>query len=141
MKRFALGVITTLVVLWLGFLGPRQPQPSDFTQYSAVLLTAVAVLVTTLGVFIAILAVFGYSEMKRMAQRVGEESALRHVEGELKSGSLGATIESRVLAFLTDRYDDNRLNQMIEARIDQLLPGRRTPNAIDRALDSEDPDA
>ncbi|MBO9501994.1 hypothetical protein [Brevundimonas sp. A19_0] len=138
MKKFIFGVVSTLAVLWLGFAGPRQPGPEDFTAYSAVLLTAVAVLVTALGVFVAILALAGYTEMKRMAQRVGEESAVKHVKDELDSGSLRTNIETLVMDFLTDRYDDNRLNQMIEARIHQMIPGRRTDNAIDRALDNDD---
>lgn len=137
MKKFLLGVVVTLALLWLGLAGPRQPAATDYAAYSALLLTAVGVLVTVLGVFVAILAIAGYSEMKRMAQRVGEESAVKHVKDELETGSLGANIDTRVMDFLTNKYDDNRLNQMIETRIYQLLPGRRSGSAIDRALDSD----
>ncbi|MDP2763838.1 MAG: hypothetical protein Q8O54_03265 [Brevundimonas sp.] len=141
MKKFVFGVVATLAVLWLGLAGPRQPGSGDYIAYSAVLLTAVAVLVTVLGVFVAILALAGYAEMKRMAQRVGEESAVKHVKDELERGSLGTNIDSRVMDFLTEKYDDNRLSQMIEARIYQMMPGRRSESAIDKALDAETDDA
>lgn len=136
-KKFIFGVIATLALLWLVYAGPRQPAPNDYAAYSALLLTAVGVLVTVLGVFVAILAIAGYAEMKRMARQVGEESAVKHVKEELQNGSLGTNIDSRVITFLTEKYDDNRLNQMIEARIDQLRQGRRPVSAIDAALDND----
>lgn len=138
MWKFALGVALTLGVLWLGYAGPRQPAPSDYTGYAAVLLTAVAVLVTTLGVFIAILAIAGYSELKRMVRKVGEDSAVAHVNDQLENGTLRDRIDERVFEFIQAKYDDGLLTQMIEARVDQLTFRSRSVSAIDRALDSDD---
>lgn len=137
MKKFALGVAAALALLWLGYAGPRQPAPDDYLGYSAVILTAVAVLVTTPGVFIAVLAIAGYRELKRIARDIGASSAVSHVNKELESGTLGKHIDTRVMNFITAKYDDGFLTQIVERRVDQITLGQRRDSAIDDALDDD----
>ena len=88
-----------------------------YADLSATVLTAVAVLVTTLGVFVAILAIWGYSQFRGIAK----SSAKSHVDFELKSGQLKSHVEDVVTQFMTQGFDDGKLRSMLEDRVDQII--------------------
>ena len=93
------------------------PGMMTYADLSATVLTAVAVLVTTLGVFVAILAIWGYSQFRGIAKA----SAKSHVDAELRSGQLKAHVEAVVTRFMSEGFDDGELRRLLESRVDQII--------------------
>jgi hypothetical protein len=111
------------------------PQEMSYADLSATLLAAVSALVTILGVGVAILAIWGYSHFKGIAQ----SSAKEHVNAEITDGTLRGEIHAAVTAFMQAGFDAGQLREILEARVDQILiqgPGQRARE--NAAMEEED---
>lgn len=102
------GIVFGVVLISFAIIGMKiRPGWADgggmsYSDLSAVLLGAVAVLVTVLGVFVAILAIWGYAQFGEMAK----SAALNHVESELTGGNLRQELEQLLINFVTKKIEE-----------------------------------
>ena len=132
---FLLGALAGVIIV-IALLFRLQVRPSStenltmsYADLAAVMLGAVAVIVTVLGVFIAILAIYGYSQFRSMATA----AASNHVANDLKDGKLRTEIEKMVGKYLSDELSSGNLRKMIERRVDGIVYS----GAEDRAEEEE----
>lgn len=65
----------------------------NYTDMVAILLTATSTIVTILGVFVAVLAIWGYSQFEKMTK----EASTRHLEKLLQSGKFRDEVDQTIL--------------------------------------------
>lgn len=105
-----------------------------FEQWTGILLASVAVLITALGVVIAIAAIWGFSAIKRGA----ESASTEHVRDSLANGDLGQKIDERFTAYLNERLDKGQFRELIERRVDEVV---YRGSEVRAGLVEDDPDA
>ena len=110
--------------LFLGTVGSLTPNGVTFLDLAAVLLTAAAVIVTTIGVAFAIAAFWGYSNLKKSA----ETEAARKVEEQIENG----TIRDYIREAIKSEIESPRMERRIKVRVDEVAQGN--PDK-DRELD------
>jgi len=93
------------------------PVGMTYTELAATLLSAVSVLVTILGVFVALLAIWGYSQFKSFAQSAAKE----HVGSQLKDGEIRTHIEGVVEKFLTSEIQSENFRSLVDKRVDYVI--------------------
>jgi hypothetical protein len=116
-----------------------------YQDLAAVLLTAVAVIVTVLGVSMAILAVWGYASFERIAKKAARD----YVKGDIKNGKLRRQVEILAVETMT-RYmdeamgDQGKLRSMLEERLDRALfaggGGASSPSVQPNIIDPDEAD-
>lgn len=89
----------------------------SYADMAALMLGAVGVLVTVLGVFMAILALWGYSQFKVAASN----AALDHVKSELEEGQLRDELNKLLVQEVIKQMDDGKLRRILEERADRFL--------------------
>jgi len=129
------GVIGGCLV-WYGQTRSLQIVPLNMTysDFAAILLTAVSVLVTVLGVFIAALAIWGYSQFKTFAQNAAKD----HVSSQLKDGELRTHIEEVAEKFLESDFSSGKLRKLIEERIDYVIYSGAAQRAASEERDANE---
>jgi hypothetical protein len=114
------GGLIGAAVLWV-FQGNSirlVPGEMSYAELSAVMLAAVTVVVTVLGVIVAIIAIWGYAHFKGIA----EKSAKTQVSTEIESGSLKDHLEASVTGFMQREFgDQGKLRALLEDRVDQII--------------------
>lgn len=65
----------------------------SYTDLVAVLLTATSTIITILGVFVAVLAIWGYSQF----EKITKEASTRHLERMLHSGEFREEVDNTIL--------------------------------------------
>jgi hypothetical protein len=88
-----------------------------YADLAATVLSGVSVLVTILGIFIAVLAIWGFAELKRITQRAAKD----HVSDQLKQGELKTHVETIVGTFLTTELKAGKLRELVEERVDHVI--------------------
>lgn len=73
---------------------------------ATIVLAAVAVIITVLGVLIAILSIFGYTNIKQESIKSSQETALSTVNSIAKEGLLQATETSLLTLMEKGRFDE-----------------------------------
>lgn len=101
-----------------------------YPELAATVLASVAVLVTVLGVFIAILTVWGYSQFKEVAKM----AAAKTVEDQISSGKLRAEIEEIVTQHVTKSLSKGELRILLEQRVDRLIYSGAERRSIEKLL-------
>jgi hypothetical protein len=108
------------------------PGQMSYAELSAVMLSAVSVLVTILGVIVAIIAIWGYAHFKGIA----ETSAKSQVSDEIEHGTLKQHLESSVTSFMQREFGDTgKLRALLEERVDQIIiagPGQRAKEEAEK---------
>jgi hypothetical protein len=114
------GGLTGASALWL-FQGNSLalvPEKMTYAELCAVMLSAVSVLVTILGVVVAIIAFWGYAHFKGIA----ETTARDHVNEQMAKGTLREELETSVTRFMQHEFGDTgKLRALLEARVDQII--------------------
>lgn len=106
------------------------PERMSYADLSATLLSAVSVLMTILGVFVALLAIWGYSQFKAFASAAATE----HVDTQLKEGALRGHVEAVVKEYLEAEFKTGPLRKLVEERIDYVI----FSGASERAAEASD---
>lgn len=123
------GAFSSLILLsWMGDLTPHGVTYNDL---AAVLLTAVGVLVTVLGVAFAIAAVWGFSELKRSAIITAESAALDEVKEQIENGDIRSYLERAI----REEVNSEAMEDRIKTRVDEVIFGNP---AIDDELEEDD---
>lgn len=94
-----------------------KPVEMSYNDWAGVLLAAAALVVTAVGVVMAIAAIWGFSGIKTGA----EVAAVEHVSDRLTKGDLGDRLDKAFTKFLDDRMKDGKLRQLLEDRVDLVL--------------------
>lgn len=130
---FSVGALVTLKI--------RPEQLSElrmsYSDLAALLLTAVAIIVTVLGVFIAILAFWGYSQFRRSSK----SAAVQFVKAELENGKIRKEISEIVVAEVVRQLDDGKLKDIIEDAVNRNIitgPSRRTSERNEEPIGDEE---
>lgn len=69
----------------------------SYTDLVAILLTATSTIITILGVFVALLAIWGYSQFEKMTK----EASTRHLERLLQSGKFRDEVDQTILTHVS----------------------------------------
>lgn len=111
-----------------GFELSVAPVGMTFTEFAGILLAAVAILITALGVVIAIAAIWGFSGIKTGA----EVAAVQHVAAQLTpGGALDKKLDVAFFAFMETRLKDVRFRQLVEDRVNEMLFGGESAPSYD----------
>ncbi|ANY20522.1 hypothetical protein A6F68_02014 [Tsuneonella dongtanensis] len=108
-------------VILLGWLGDLTPNGFSYLDLAAVLLTAVGVLVTVLGVAFAIAAVWGFSELKRSATLAAQEAAVEEVKEQIENGEIRRYLERAI----SEEINSDEMEERIKVRVDEVTFGNR----------------
>lgn len=89
------GVIITVVTLFKVHLSPEEVSDlsMSYSDLVAILLTATSTIITILGVFVAVLAIWGYSQFEKMTR----EASSRHLELLLQSGKFRDEVDQTII--------------------------------------------
>lgn len=114
----ATGGVVGGAVVWLLQSGSFKLSPGSMTyeQLAATLLAASALIVTIIGIVVAVLALWGYREFQRTAEKKASKAAKRKVEAELQTGEIRQHIETIVVNFLQDGVASGTLISLVEQR-------------------------
>lgn len=102
------------------------PGPSEgagsmtYADLSALMLGAVAVLVTVLGIFLAVLAIWGYAHLRDAARAAALEEIKRELADE---GTLRERLERLVVGHVGAELQkpDGTLRKLVSERVDLML--------------------
>jgi hypothetical protein len=114
------GVIATaiLIVVFRYWPNTLVRGGMSYAELATIVLTGVAVLITILGVFVAILAVWGFGNFEELAKR----AAKAHVRDQIKTGKLKFVIESATNSYLEEEFaEDGRLLNILYSRVDAII--------------------
>ena len=115
---FAGGLVgAALIFVGQGFELHIRPVGLSYADLAATILSGVAVLTTILGIFLAVLALYGYTALKSSAQK----AAKQHVGAQLEQGELRTHLGTIVTEFLLKEFADGNLRKLVEARVDAVI--------------------
>ncbi len=109
------------------------PADVSYPDLAAVLLSAVGVIVAIFGGVLAILAFWGFEQMKRDAVRGATQAALDELKEQIENGSTRDYIVTEIERLIVDEFKSRRMDQRIEERVDKIAMG----GSEDRLLDDE----
>jgi uncharacterized membrane protein len=131
---FAGGLAGTLIALVVaGTELNVKPVNLTWEEVAALVLGCVAVLVTALGVLVAVAAIWGFRGIKGGA----ESAAVNHVSEQLK-GKLGDRLEDAFERYIDAGMTDGSLRRMLEQRVDLMLFGGAAARAAEDDTTDED---
>jgi hypothetical protein len=140
---FLLGLLSGVVLSVCALVGLkiRPEQLSEigmsYADLAAILLGAVAIIVTVLGVVMAILAFWGYSQFRKSSKT----AAVQFVKSELEKGKIRTEISEIIVAEVIKQLDDGRLNKIIEDAVNRNIitgPSRRKSERTDESIGDEE---
>lgn len=109
------------------------PADISYPDLAAVLLSAVGVIVAIFGGVLAILAFWGFEQMKRDAVRGATQAALDELKEQIENGSARAYIVTEIERLIVDEFKSRRMDQRIQERVDKIAMG----GSEDRLLDDD----
>ncbi len=123
-------------VVWIGQSGSLRLTPAEmsYPDLAATLLAAVGVIVAIFGGILAILAIWGFNQMKDDAVRAAALSGAAEVRAQIEKGPILDFIKAEIARLTDDEFKSERMNQRINERVDAVAFGR--PEADD-LLDDE----
>jgi hypothetical protein len=98
----------------------------------ASVLAALSVLLAILGVFIAVLAILGWTQFRGLARKAAAEAAREHIDSRMKGGDLQAHFEAMAQSFLESEFKSGALRSMVEERVNYVIFSGRQPEVDDR---------
>jgi hypothetical protein len=105
-----------------------------YEDLAAVLLSAVGVLVAVFGVILAILAFWGFNQLKADAVRVAEAAGTQEVREQVTSGPLRDYIHDEIDQIIKAELGSEAMEQRIVDRVAEIVLG----SPKDRELDEEE---
>jgi len=105
-----------------------------YADLAATLLSAAAVLLTIIGIFIAALAIWGFAAFRSVAKT----AAKGHVSAQIKGGDLRNHIEELVKTYLSDELASGNLRSEFERRLDEVILQSAARRAIPEGTTDND---
>jgi hypothetical protein len=91
----------------------------SYPELVSILLTGIAVILAVLALFIACLAVWGYSQFKDMTRSASAE----HLEKMLRAGAFRDEIETLIIKHVSLQLERGELRKILVERVDTLIQG------------------
>lgn len=131
----AAAFVTAVVIFSMQGLGFRlRPVDMTYADLAATLLSAAAVLLTIIGIFVAALAIWGFAAFRSVAKT----AAKGHVSAQIKSGDLRTHIEELVKTYLSDELADGDLRIEFERRLDEVILQSAARRAVPEGTTDDD---
>ncbi|MGV2053007.1 hypothetical protein ACQZ48_23370 [Agrobacterium sp. 22-209-1] len=115
------GVIFTVSVLFKFKISPDDigELQMTYSDLVAILLTATSTIITILGVFVAVLAVWGYSQFEKMTR----EASSRHLELMLQSGKFRDEVDQTIIKHVSAELakETSPLRDLLREQIDTII--------------------
>lgn len=99
------------------------PANISYPDLAAVLLSAVGVIVAIFGGVLAILAFWGFEQMKRDAVRGATQAALGELKEQIENGPTRDYILAEIERLIVDEFKSRRMDQRIQERVDKIAMG------------------
>ncbi len=124
------------VIVWTGQTGHFQlvPGSMSYADLSAILLSAVGVIVAIFGGVLALLALWGFNQLKRDAISAAENAGSAEIREQIENGAIRDYIRGEVERLSDEEFNSERMDQRINRRVDAVAFGR--PDA-DRLLEED----
>ncbi|ASP96719.1 hypothetical protein GOC87_18785 [Sinorhizobium meliloti] len=126
------GVIVAVTALFSVHVTPEQANglSMNYGDLVAILLTATSTIITILGVFVAVLAVWGYSQFEKMTK----EASSRHLEVLLQSGKFRDEVDQTILRHVSAELakDTSPFRDLLRQQIETMIytdAGKRQASA------------
>lgn len=131
--KLALGIQAALILVLFGFTFELRLKPvgMSYQDWVAILLTGIAVLMSVLGLFLAVLAFVGWQTFdRRVAQRVADNLREGFQEGGYLRTFLAENLEE---GFATQGYLRKHLQEAVEAASYDIAGGNDAGSSNDEA--------
>jgi len=91
----------------------------NYTDLVAILLTATSTIVTILGVFVAVLAIWGYSQFEKMTR----EASTRHLEKLLQSGKFRDEVDQTILNHVSSELakETSPFRELLRQQVETMM--------------------
>lgn len=99
------------------------PANISYPDLAAILLSAVGVIVAIFGGILAILAFWGFEQMKRDAVRGATEASLDELKEQIENGGTREYILAEIERLIDDEFKSRRMDQRIQERVDKIAMG------------------
>lgn len=119
-----------LVMVGQGIELRLSPVGMDYKDFAGILLGASALVVTAVGVVIAVAAIWGFSGIKSGA----EVAAVKHVADLLSNGPLGPRLDAAFQRYVERRWREGYFRNLLEEKLDEALYGQ----GFDRSTDVDE---
>ncbi|RYD94538.1 MAG: hypothetical protein EOP50_09345 [Sphingobacteriales bacterium] len=111
------------------------PADISYPDLAATLLSAVGVIVAIFGGILAILAFWGFEQMKRDAVRGATQAALAELKEQIENGSARDYIVTEIERLIFDEFKSRRMDQRIQERVDKIAMGGSEDRLLDDATE------
>jgi hypothetical protein len=116
---------------------PREAAPKmSYAEFVSILLTGIAVILAVLALFVASLAVWGYSQFREMTKAASAE----HVERMLKAGAFRDEVEALIIKHVSSQLEQGTLRTVLVERVDALIQGDAASRAATSTSSGADTD-
>ena len=113
------------------------PADISYPDLAAVLLSAVGVIVAIFGGVLAILAFWGFEQMKRDAVRGATQAALDELKERIENGPTRDYILTEIERLIVDEFKSRRMDQRIQERVDKIAMGGSEDRFDEEAKEDE----
>jgi hypothetical protein len=101
----------------------------SYPELVSILLTGIAVILAVLALFIASLAIWGYSQFKDMTRSASAD----HLEKMLKAGAFRDEIEALITKHVSSQLEHGELRKILVERVDTIIQGDAASRAAQTA--------
>jgi len=92
----------------------------NFAIWVTILLGCVTIIITVLGVVLALISIFGYKKIKDTAQSIAEEKS-KEVASQIAEDEVNKQLHGITIAEIARLIDDGKLTPQIQSVVDMLL--------------------
>ena len=99
---------------------PREAAPKmSYSEFVSILLTGIAVILAVLALFVASLAIWGYSQFRELTRAASAE----HLERMLKAGAFRSEVEALIIKHVSSQLEQGTLRTLLVERLDAIIQG------------------
>lgn len=92
----------------------------NFAIWVTILLGCVTIIITVLGVVVALISIFGYKKIKDSAQSIAEEKS-KEVASQIAEDEVNKQLHGITITEIARLIDDGKLTPQIQSVVDMLL--------------------
>lgn len=123
MKTLATGILSAIlgaifILIMQGI--PLKSEGMSYADLSAVLLSAVGVIVAIFGGVLAVAAFWGFNQVKQDAIQAAEKAGMREMKEQIESGSIKGDIMQEISKLTEKEFRSDRMEQRIKQVVDAV---------------------
>ncbi|MBS1070367.1 hypothetical protein JK222_01395 [Gluconobacter cerinus] len=123
MKTLATGILSAVLgaVFILIMQGiPLKTEGMSYADLSAILLSAVGVIVAIFGGVLAVAAFWGFNQVKQDAIKAAEKAGMREMKEQIESGTIKDDIMQEISTLTEKEFRSDRMEQRIKRVVDAV---------------------